>query len=327
MAAEDFRALVLDEPGHAEVRTLSSGDLPEGEVSVRVLASSLNYKDGLAVAGKARVVRRYPMVPGVDLVGEVEESTSDRWSPGDRVILNGYGAGETQWGGYGQRARLRADQLVRLPDPLTPVQAAQLGTAGYTAMLAVMALEAHDLRRDSEVAVTGAAGGVGSLSTALLANLGYRVVASTGREQEHEYLRGLGAAEVIGRDTLASPSERPLESGRWAGAIDSVGGSTLAGLLRTTAPHGAIAACGNAGGNEFQTTVLPFILRGVNLVGIDSNYAPLGRRTEAWNRLARDFPLPLLEGISRTASLDEVPDLAAEILQGKIRGRVVIEPR
>jgi acrylyl-CoA reductase (NADPH) len=324
MTADSFQALVLDEPGHAEVRRLAPDDLPEGDVTVRIIASSLNYKDGLAVSGKARVVRRYPMVPGVDLVGEVVESSSPQWSPGHRVILNGYGAGETHWGGYSQYARLRGEQLVRLPDGLTVEQAAQLGTAGYTAMLAVMALEEHGLSRDGEVVVTGAAGGVGSLSVALLTQLGYRVVASTGREETHGYLHDLGAAEIIGRDALAAPAERPLESGRWAGAIDSVGSSTLAGLLRTTSAHGSIAACGNAGGNEFQTTVLPFILRGVNLLGIDSNYAPLTRRTAAWNRLARDFPLAMLERISRTAALDAVPRLAEEILLGKIRGRVVI---
>ena len=293
---------------------------------MRVLASSLNYKDGLAVAGKARVVRRYPMVPGVDLVGEVVDSSSEQWSPGHRVILNGYGAGESQWGGFAQRARLQTKHLVRLPGGLSAHQAAQLGTAGYTAMLALIALEERGVRPGQEVAVTGAAGGVGSLSVALLAHLGYRVVASTGREEVHGYLRDLGAVEVIGREPLAAPSERPLESARWAGAIDCVGGTTLGGLLRTTAPHGSIAACGNAGGNDLQTTVLPFILRGVSLLGIDSNYAPHEQRAEAWNRLARDFPLPVLDLISRTASLEDVPRLAGEILQGKVRGRIVIDP-
>jgi acrylyl-CoA reductase (NADPH) len=327
-SGDTFAALVLDEPGHAEVRRLSPGDLPEGDVTVRVIASSLNYKDGLAVAGKARVVRRYPMVPGVDLVGEVEESSTDRWKPGDVVILNGFGSGETQWGGYAQRARLRGEQLVRLPKGLTPLQAAQLGTAGYTAMLAVMALEAHGGARDGEIVVTGAAGGVGSASVALLASLGYQVVASTGREETHDYLRDLGAGDIIGRDVLAAPSQRPLESGRWAGAIDNVGGSTLAGLLRTMAPHGSIASCGNAGGIEVQTTVLPFILRGVSVLGIDSNYAPLEQRTEAWNRLARDFPSAKLDAITQdqSAPLDTVPKLAGHILRGEIRGRMVIVP-
>jgi acrylyl-CoA reductase (NADPH) len=330
MAEESgFQALVLDDQDGtvtAAVRQLHAADLPEGDVLVTGVYSSLNYKDGLALTGRARVVRRYPMVPGVDLVGTVKESTSPQWKPGDQVIMNGWGAGETHWGGYTQCARLRSEWLVRLPEDMTTEQAAQLGTAGYTAMLAVMALEEHGLIPDGgDIAVTGAAGGVGSLAVALLAQLGYRVVASTGRAETHEYLRELGAAEIVGRDALQTPSKRPLESARWGGAIDTVGGSTLAGLLRTMKPWTSIAVCGNAGGNALETTVLPFILRGVNLIGIDSNYCPPARRTTAWNRLARDFPLERLDRISRTVPLAGVPALGEEIVQGRIQGRVVVD--
>ncbi len=324
-----FDALIAeDDSTPAELRRLPLDALPEGDVLVAVTHSSLNYKDGLAVNGKAKVVRRYPMVPGIDLCGTVEESSGPDWKLGDRVIATGFGMGERHWGGYAQLARVDAGSLVAMPAALTPEQAMGLGTAGLTAMLAVMALEGQGLRPEGgEVVVTGASGGVGSLAVALLVALGYTVVASTGRVETHDCLRGLGATEIIGRDVLGTPSPRPLESVRWSGAIDTVGGETLAGLLRTTAPGGAIASCGNASGNELHTTVLPFILRGVALLGIDSNFCPRERRIESWCRLAEQFPLPLLARIVRVAPLSQVPTLSQEILQGHIQGRVAIDVR
>jgi acrylyl-CoA reductase (NADPH) len=328
--ADTFKALVLNEEEggvRAEVDDAKFADLPDGDVLIRVAYSSLNYKDGLAVTGKGKVVRRYPMVPGIDLAGTVEESQSPVWEPGDRVTLTGFGTSETHWGGYAQLARAKSDWLVRLPDGLSLFQSMALGTAGLTAMLSVMALEEHGLEPgQGEVVVSGASGGVGSLGVAILANLGYDVVASTGRAQLRSFLEGLGAKDIIDRDVLSAPSTRPLESARWSGAVDTVGGDILAGILRALSNHASVAACGNAGGVALNTTVLPFILRGVNLLGIDSNYCPLDRRRIAWERLALEFPLDKLDRIvSNTASLEDVPRLSEEILMGQVQGRIVVD--
>lgn len=318
---ETFRALLLQERDgqmEAGIQRLDLADLPHDDLTVRVAYSSLNYKDGLALLGKARVVRRYPMVPGIDLAGSTES--------GQQIIVTGWGLGETHWGGYTQLERVPPEWAVPLPPGMTLEQAMGLGTAGLTAMLALMSLEEQGLSpRQGPVLVTGASGGVGSLAVALLAHLGYQVAASTGRAESHQYLRRLGATQLLGRNELAAPSPRPLESGRWAGAIDTVGGTTLAGLLRQLLPGGSVASAGNAGGNELQTTVLPFILRGISILGIDSNYAPRERRVIAWERLAREFPLDLLATITRTVPLTRVLDLAPLILAGKIRGRVVVD--
>lgn len=329
MPDNTFTALLLEqEDGKqtAALKTLSRNDLPDGDVLISVAYSSLNYKDGLAVTGKAKVVRSFPMVPGIDLAGTVVESASPEFAPGDAVVLTGWGIGEKYWGGYAQMARAKAGWLVPLPENLTPKQAMGIGTAGFTAMLCVLALEAHGLSPEQgEVVVTGAAGGVGSVAAAILANLGYTVVASTGRESAHEYLRALGVSEIIDRGVLGEVSKRPLESGRWAGAVDTVGGDTLAQLLKTVRPHGSVAACGNAGGVALNTTVLPFILRGVNLLGIDSVMCPVDLRRTAWQRLATDLPLDALEQVMQVAPLADVPALSQEILQGNVRGRIVID--
>lgn len=290
---------------------------------VRVAYSSLNYKDGLAITGAGKVIRSFPMVPGIDLAGVVLESASAHFKPGDAVLLTGYGIGERHWGGMAELARVRSEWLVPLPEGLTLKEAMGIGTAGFTAMLAVMALEAHGVDKTREVLVTGAAGGVGSLAVALLARLGYRVVASTGRLSEEGYLRSLGAAEVIERSLLSAPA-RPLESERFAGAVDTVGGAVLAGVLPRVAYGGSVAACGNAGGPRLETTVFPFILRGVNLLGVDSVMCPREQRLLAWQRLAQELPKPLLEAMVRTVELEEVPALAQAILQGQVRGRVVV---
>jgi len=326
---ETFTALVLDQEDgavRATIQNLPTDALPEGDVLVSVAYSSLNYKDGLAVTGRGKVVRAYPMVPGVDLAGTVQESRSSLWKPGDQVIGTGWGMGERHWGGYAQLARVKADWLVPLPEGLTLEQAMALGTAGFTAMLSVMALEEHGLAPgDREVVVTGATGGLGSVAVAILANLGYNVVGSTGKSELAGYLKNLGAREILDRSVLSAPSDRPLESGRWGGAVDTVGGDTLAGLLRTMAQGSAIAACGNAGGNELHTTVLPFILRGVSVLGIDSNYCPAERRRAAWDRLARDLPGDALQRMVHRVSLRDVPALSQDILKGELQGRVVVD--
>jgi acrylyl-CoA reductase (NADPH) len=325
---KNFTALVVEKTEHGEratLRDIGADALPEGDVLVSVAFSSLNYKDGLAVTGKGRIIRSYPMVPGVDLAGTVEESQAPQFRPGDPVVLTGWGVGENHWGGYAQKARVRSDWLLPLPDGLDLRQAMAVGTAGVTAMLSVLALESRGRTPEQgEAVVTGAAGGVGSVAVVLLARLGYRTVASTGRAQLHDYLTSLGAGEIIDRSVLAAPSPRPMESGRWSGAVDSVGGDTLAGLLRTMKPGGCIAACGLAGGSELHTTVFPFILRGVSLLGIDSNYCPQATRREAWARLARDLPLDLLDGMTEEIPLRDVPAVSEEILQGRVRGRVVV---
>jgi len=325
-----FDALVLtqhaDGTVQAAIQQLTPADLPAGDVLVQVSYSGLNYKDGLAVTNTGKIVRSFPMVPGIDFAGTVIESQSPTYAVGDAVVLTGWGVGERHWGGYAGMARVSADWLVPLPAGLTPKQAMGIGTAGFTAMLSVLALEEHGVTPDAgEVVVTGAAGGVGSIAVALLAQLGYRVVASTGRTEQHAYLHELGAAECIGREVLAAPSKRPLESSRWAGAVDTVGGDTLAGVLRTMNAGGSVAACGLAGGSHLNTTVMPFILRGVNLLGIESVNCPLPRRRLAWERLVRDLPLAKLEAMIETARLADVPRLAAAIVAGQVRGRVVIE--
>ncbi|GIW26776.1 MAG: quinone oxidoreductase [Meiothermus sp.] len=323
---QTFKALVVEsgDPYTAQIRQARLDELPPGEVLVRVAYSSLNYKDGLAITGAGKVIRNFPMVPGIDLAGTVLESASPEYKPGDPVILTGWGVGERHWGGLSELARVRAEWLVPLPEGLTLQQAMGIGTAGFTAMLAVMALEAHSIDPAREVLVTGAAGGVGSLAVALLAQRGYRVVASTGRVQEEAYLKSLGAHEILDRAVLGAPC-KPLESERFAGAVDTVGGAVLAGVLPRVAYGGSVAACGNAGGAKLETTVFPFILRGVNLLGIDSVMCPKEKRLLAWQRLARELPKPLLEATLQTVSLEEVPALAQAILQGRVRGRVVVK--
>lgn len=307
------------------IQQVARASMPPGEVLVRVHYSDLNYKDGLAVTGRPGVIRKYPMVPGVDLAGVVEESSSPDWKPGDEVVVTGFGLSETAWGGYAEFARLNADWLIRLPKALTLQQSMAIGTAGFTAMQCVVALERHGLIAGSgEVLVTGAAGGVGSIAVAILAKLGYRVAASTGRAELGDYLRSLGASEIVDRATLTAPSKRPMESERWAGAVDTVGGDTLAAIVRALVANGSVAACGVAGGAALNTTVYPFILRGVNLLGINSVYVSRSDRLLIWERLSRDLPLPLLDSMTEEAPLEAVFDLGEKIIAGAIRGRTVI---
>ncbi len=324
-----FKALVLEERDgkvSGAVQSLSEDRLPDGDVTVAVQYSTLNYKDGMILGGIGRLVRQYPHVPGVDFVGTVEASSAPAWKVGDAVILTGWRVGESRWGGYAQKARVKGDWLVKLPAGLTASRAMAIGTAGFTAMLAIIALEDHGLTpARGEVLVTGAAGGVGSVATAALAHLGYRVVASTGRPETHDYLRALGATDVIERSTVAAPSGKPLDAERWAGCVDSVGGSTLAAILPGIKYGGSVAACGLAGGTKFETTVIPFLLRGVNLLGIDSVMCPAERRNAAWARLVRDLPMAKLDALTRTVPLGELIALGPEILAGKIRGRVVVD--
>lgn len=323
-----FRAVVIDKSDSGqtvELRDFDEADLMDGDVTVRVSHSTLNYKDGLALTGKAPVVRRFPMIPGVDLVGTVEASSNPEFKAGDAVVLNGWGLGETHLGAYAQKARVRGDWLIPLPKGLSAEQAMAIGTAGYTAMLALMALERYGLRPDRGPAiVTGAAGGVGSVAVALLARAGWHVIASTGRPEEADYLKGLGAADIIERSELSGPV-RPLAKERWAAGIDSVGSTTLANVLSMTRYHGAIAACGLAGGMDLPSTVAPFILRGVSLLGIDSVMAPKPLRLEAWNRLAQELDLAKLAAMTSTIPLDQVQEAGRKIVEGKIRGRVVVE--
>jgi acrylyl-CoA reductase (NADPH) len=320
--------LVTQEDGKSTVslQTLDRTALPPGEVLVRIAYSSLNYKDGLAVTLKPGVIRKYPMVPGIDFAGVVEESSTTEFKPGDEVVVTGCGTSEMLWGGYAQYARIDAEYIVPLPPGMSLKQAMGIGTAGFTAMQSVLALERHGLRPSGRpVLVTGAAGGVGSVAVAILANLGYQVVASTGRPEVHDYLRALGATEIIDRAALAAASKRPLDAERWAGAIDSVGGDTLAAVLRSTEIHGSVAVCGLAGGAALNTTVLPFILRGVNVLGIDSPRVSKPGRLEIWARLARDLPLDKLDSMITIAPLTQVFELGEKILAGQIRGRTVID--
>jgi acrylyl-CoA reductase (NADPH) len=322
-----FKAVVIDKGESGQtvaLRDFDEADLMDGDVTVRVSHSTLNYKDGLALTGKAPVVRRFPMIPGIDFAGTVETSSHPDFKPGDAVVLNGWGTGETHLGAYGEKARVKGDWLVPLPDGLTPEQAMAVGTAGYTAMLSVLALEKHGLAPDRGPAiVTGAAGGVGSVATVLLAAAGWHVIASTGRPQEADYLKALGAAEIIDRAELAAPA-KPLAKERWAAGIDSVGSQTLANLLAMTKYRGAIAACGLAGGMDLPTSVAPFILRGVSLIGIDSVMAPKSLRLEAWARLARDLDPAKLASMTTVIPLDRVIEAGKDILAGKTRGRVVV---
>ena len=323
-----FKAVLIekDEAGYrAGVTEVDDAALPDGDVTVRVAYSTLNYKDGLAITGKGPVVRKFPMVPGIDLAGTVEASTHAGIAVGDKVVLNGWGVGEGHWGGLAQRARLKGDWLVPLPAAFTPRQAMAIGTAGYTAMLCVMALERHGVTpANGEVLVTGANGGVGSVAVALLAKLGYTVVASTGRPQEADYLKALGAAEIIDRAQLSAPG-KPLAKERWAGAVDTVGSHTLANVCASTKYRGAVAACGLAQGMDFPSSVAPFILRGVTLAGVDSVMAPRAERLEAWRRLAQDLDVAKLELMTHEIGLGEAVATAAALLEGKVRGRVVVD--
>ncbi len=326
--ADTFKALVLDERDGqvtSSIQQVERDRLPEGDVLVRVAYSGLNYKDGLALAGKNKVVRFYPMIPGIDFSGTVEESSSPQFKPGDRVVLTGWGVGERHWGGYGQYARVKAEWLVPLPAEIDLQRAMAIGTAGVTAMLSVVALEEHGMKPDGrEALVTGASGGVGSLAVAILARLGYTVVAETGKADMADYLKSLGAHEVIDRSTLA-PSGGPLGSARWGGAVDTVGGEMLAGALRTMAYGASVAACGNAGGFELHTSVLPFILRAVNLLGIDSLPVPQERRIAIWNRLARDLPASATERTMHVIPLAQARATADEILAGRTTGHIVVD--
>lgn len=300
-------------------------DLHEGDVLVRITHSTLNYKDGLALTGKAPIIRRWPLIPGIDFAGTVETSSHPDFKAGEGVILNGWGVGETHHGGYAQYARVPGDWLVRRPATFTAAETMAIGTAGYTAMLAVMALEAHEVSPgQGPVLVTGAAGGVGSVAVAVLARLGYEVIASTGRREEEGFLRSLGAAAVIDRSELSEPA-RPLGKERWAGAIDVAGSHTLANAISMTRLHGCVAACGLAQGMDLSTSVAPFILRGVTLAGIDSVMAPRRKRVAAWDRLARDLDRAKLAALTVTLPISEVQRLAPEILAGHVRGRVVLE--
>ncbi len=329
-----FSALVLDEKDgeiHARVRQLEENDLPPAgpeAVRLEVLYSSLNYKDGLAVTGSGQVIRGdYPIVPGIDLVGRVLDSDHDAFEKGDLAIGTGWQLGEVAWGGYSQRAKVEGRKLVPLPEGLSPAQAMTIGTAGFTAMLSVLALEEHGVGPDAEeVVVTGASGGAGSIAIALLSTLGYTAVASTGSEETHEYLRALGADRIVHRREFEDGPARPMESGTWAGAIDAVGGDTLATLIAQLQRHGSVASFGNAGGHELHTTVLPFILRGVNLLGIDSNTCPNDRRRTAWHRLADALTDDHFERLrTRTIALDDIPAASRAILDGQVRGRILVD--
>lgn len=323
-----FKAVRIDKAEKGTTATLTQFDeaeLMDGDVTVRVEWSTLNYKDGLAVTGKAPVVRRFPMIAGIDFAGTVEQSSHPTWKAGDKVLCNGWGMGETHLGAYAEKARVKGDWLVRLPDGMSARDAMAIGTAGYTAMLSVLALEKHGLKpADGPVVVTGAAGGVGSVAIAVLSKLGYQVIASTGRASEADYLRGLGAAEIIDRNELSGPA-KPLAKERWAGGVDSVGSTTLANLLSMTKYRGAIAACGLAAGMDLPSSVAPFILRGVCLLGIDSVMCPIELRKQAWSRLASDLDRSKLAEITHEIGLDEVIAAGPRILGGQVRGRIVVK--
>ena len=323
-----FKAIRVDKADKGTTVALTQfdeADLMDGDVTLGVEWSTLNYKDGLAVTGKAPVVRRFPMIAGIDLAGTVEQSSHPQWKPGDKVICTGWGMGETHLGAYAEKARVKGDWLVRLPQGMSARDAMAIGTAGFTAMLAVLALEKHGLvPKDGPIVVTGAAGGVGSVATAVLSKLGYRVIASTGRMSEAAYLKNLGAAEVIDRSELSGPA-KPLAKERWAGGIDSVGSTTLANILSMTKYAGAIAACGLAAGMDLPSSVAPFILRGVCLLGIDSVMCPIELRRVAWSRLARDLDPGKLVEITHEIGLGEVVAAGAKILAGQVRGRIVVK--
>jgi acrylyl-CoA reductase (NADPH) len=325
-----FKALVVDKDAHgkphAQLKTLGIDELPEGEVLVDIDYSTLNYKDGLCLGSGGGLVRQYPHVPGIDFAGCVEASSDPRYQVGDRVVLTGWRVGETHWGGFAQKARVKADWLVPLPSGLSTWHAMALGTAGFTAMLALAALEQQGLTpNQGPVLVTGAAGGVGSIAVALLAALGYEVAAVTGRSETHDYLTALGAQQLLPREALNAPAEKPLEREIWAGCIDAVGGVMLARVLAQLQAGGSVAAVGLAGGAQLHTTVIPFLLRGVNLLGIDSVMQPYKARLAAWQRLADTMPLALLDSMTQPATLSDLPELGRSILAGQVRGRVVVD--
>ena len=326
---ETFTAWLLREAGKTVTGALEEvnfDQLPDGEVLVRVAYSTLNYKDGLVLNGLGRLVRDYPHVPGIDFAGEVVESGDARYRPGQTVVLTGWRVGEGHWGGYAEYARVKADWLVPLPEGLSARRAMAVGTAGFTAMLCVMALEEHGLTPDAEapVLVTGAAGGVGSVATAILAKLGYRVAAATGRAETHAYLTDLGAAELIDRSDIGEAPKRPLLSERWAGAVDTVGTGTLANTLASMKYGASVSACGLAGGADLPASVIPFLLRGVNLLGIDSVMCPYEKRLQAWHRIAGDLPMDKLDSLTSEVGLAEVKEYGDKILKGQVRGRLVI---
>ena len=325
-----FNALVVekDDEGktHAAVQEITEAQLPDGDVTVAVEYSTVNYKDGLCVGPGGGLVRNYPHVPGIDFAGTVEASSDDRYKVGDKVVLTGWRVGEAHWGGYAQKARVKADWLVPLPDGLTTRQAMAVGTAGFTSMLAVMALENHGLKpADGPVLVTGAAGGVGSVATAILANLGYEVAAVTGRAEAADYLKSLGATQIVAREEINETTKRPLEAETWAGCVDAVGGAMLARVLGQMKYGASVSAVGLAGGAALPATVIPFLLRGVNLLGIDSVMQPFENRGPAWARIARDLPMEKLEAMIQPAVLSDLPGLGADILKGQVKGRVVVD--
>ena len=327
---ETFRALLVnrDEAKRQSVAfvAMRPDELMQGDVVVRVSHSTVNYKDGLAITGKLPVVRRWPMIPGIDFSGEVVSSDNPDFKPGDAVILNGWGVGEVHYGAYAGLARVKGDWLIKRPEGLSAAEAMAIGTAGYTAMLAINTLERHGVTPAAgKVLVTGAAGGVGSVAVALLAKLGYEVAASTGRPEQGDYLRALGASEIVDRAELATIPSRPLDAERWAATVDSVGGSTLSTVLVQTKYRGAVAACGLAGGRELNTSVMPFILRGVALLGIDSVMCPMPERAEAWERLGRVLPMDRLDAMTEVSSMEQLPKLGKDILAGQVRGRMVID--
>ncbi len=327
---QSFKALVIDQVDgkvKAGFQKLDTDQLPAGELSVDVSHSTLNYKDGLAVSGKGKIARKYPMVGGIDLAGIVTHSTSADFKSGDPVVVCGGGLSETHWGGYAEKARVPADWAVKIPAPFSPSQAMAIGTAGFTAMLAVIALERVGLKPGPhEMIVTGAAGGVGSVAVALLATLGYKLAASTGRAATHDYLKSLGATTIVAREELNKPSGRPLDSERWAGGIDSLGGETLASVLRQTRANGAVAACGLAENFALPTTVMPFILRGVALLGIDSLQWPMTQRVEVWRRLATDLKPAGIDRIGHEIGLNQLDAVLTAILKGEVTGRYVVRP-
>lgn len=326
--SDTFKAIQIsrdeEKKQSVDVVELTNDDLMDGDVTVAVKASTVNYKDGLAITGKSPVVRHWPMVPGIDLAGEVIESSSDMFKAGDQVLLNGYGVGEVHWGGYAERARLNSDWLIPLPEGLTPQQAMGVGTAGYTAMLCVMALERYGIKPDmGPILVTGANGGVGTVAIAILSKLGFDVTASTGRVNESDFLKELGANSIIDRAELSEPG-RPLGKEIWAGAVDAVGSHTLANVLAQTKYGGAVAACGLAQGFDLPATVMPFILRGVALLGVDSVMASRELRMEAWSRIVSDLDLSKLEALTAEIGFDDLIETATNIVEGKVRGRVIV---
>ena len=323
-----FNALIVnkDDEGktHAEVTQITEDQLPEAEVTVAVEYSTVNYKDGLCIGPGGGLVRNYPHVPGIDFAGTVETSSDERYKPGDKVVLTGWRVGEAHWGGYAQKARVKADWLVPLPNGLDARQAMAVGTAGFTAMLAVMALEDHGIKK-GPVLVTGAAGGVGSVATAILANLGYEVAAVTGRPETEDYLKSLGASRIVARDEINETVKRPLEGETWGGCVDAVGGAMLARVLGQMEYGASVAAVGLAGGAALPATVIPFLLRGVNLLGFDSVMQPYDNRLRAWERVAKDLPMEKLEAMVQPAGLSDLPQLGADILKGQVKGRVVVD--